>query len=304
MYFYEMNPDHLLSVRLINTARIQPPFVHNKRKTDEYIVYVIKKGKMYLAENNKKYTLVPGDFILLDLDYYHQGYKASECEYFYIHFRYENMIKRLHEENQTLTQLVLQSRNESLKSDPFSYCTLESDKVMIPKFYHFKNYSDFIKICCLLEEAAAHNRNHLDNYKWLCSIKVLEVFIETHRSYVSEILQSDSLGVPKSYSKVQELLEFLNTSFTEKITSTEIEKLTGCNFDYINRVFKKLTHKTIFSYLNTVRINHAKELISTTNMKVSEVGGAVGFSDLYYFSKVFKKAVGVPPSAYAKSVLK
>jgi YesN/AraC family two-component response regulator len=53
-----------------------------------------------------------------------------------------------------------------------------------------------------------------------------------------------------------------------------------------------------------VRINHAKELISTTSMKISEIGQAVGFADIYYFSKVFKKATGITPSDYAKGILK
>jgi YesN/AraC family two-component response regulator len=93
-------------------------------------------------------------------------------------------------------------------------------------------------------------------------------------------------------------LEYLNTEYARKITSHDIEEISGSNFDYINRIFKKMTHKTIFTYLNSVRINHAMELITTTNMKMSEVGQSVGFTDLYYFSKVFKKAVGVSPSNY------
>lgn len=301
---YQMHSGFLPKVRLMNSVAIQPPYIHNRRKGEEYIVYVIKKGKMFLTENHIKYTLIPGDFIVLDVEYVHEGYEASYCEYYYIHFRHENITRVEFMTTQDVTKAVIERRNDSLKSDPFSYTTLEKDLVYIPKYYHFNNYSEFLKICCLLDEASRHNNNTLENYKVLCSVKVLEAFIETYRSYVLYTIQNLTAGIPKSYRKVQELLEFLNTSYAEKITSASIAENSGCNFDYLNRVFKQITHKTIFVYLCDVRINHAKELITSTNMKLSEVGLAVGFSDLYYFSKVFKKATGISPSLFAKGVLK
>ncbi|MHB8129485.1 MAG: AraC family transcriptional regulator [Mobilitalea sp.] len=301
---YQLDTSQMLKIRLMNTATIMPPYVHNRRQADEYIIYVIQKGKMYLSENNTKYILAPGDFFMLDPEYIHEGYQASYCEYYYIHFRHEQIQKIEFASEQDKTMAIITKRNDSLKSDPFSYLSYDDDKILFPKYYHFSNYSDFIKVCCLLDEAAGHNVNPLEHYKLLCSCKILEVFIETYRSYVLYLTQNTSAGMPKSYRKVQELLSYLNTAYTEKITSQDIEEKAECNFDYINRIFKQLTHRTIFAYLNTVRINHAKELISTTNMKISEVGLEVGFADLYYFSKVFKKATGIAPSTFAKGMLK
>lgn len=301
MYF-ELNPRQVPKVRLMNTAVIQPPFVHNKRKADEYIIYVIKKGEMYLKENNREYLLQAGDFLLLDTDYFHEGYKTSYCEYYYIHFRQEEIKKVADTREEEYMKLILSRHNDSLKSDPFSYDTIEKDTLLLPKYYHFNSTADFIKVGCLLDEAIKHNKNHMDNYKIMCSLKVLEAFIETYRSYLMDTLQKSTSVMPKSYHKVQKLLEYLNTEYARKITSSDIEEVSGSNFDYINRIFKKMTHQTIFAYLNTVRINHATELITTTNMKMSEVGQSVGFIDLYYFSKVFKKAVGVSPANYNRSI--
>lgn len=301
---FQLDSNQMLHIRLMNSVTIQPPFIHNRRQANEYIIYIIKKGKMYLTENNVKYVLNPGDFFVLDPEYVHEGYQASYCEYYYIHFQHENIAKISFDTEQDLLMSIITKRNDFLKSDPFSYLSSEVNKLLFPKYYLFSNYSDFIKVCCLLDEAASHNNNPLDYYKLLCSLKVTEVLIETYRSFVLYKTQTMSTGMPKSYRKVQELLSFLNKEYVEKITSQDIEAKTECNFDYINRIFKQLTHKTIFAYLNSVRINHAKELISTTNMKLSEIGQAVGFADLYYFSKVFKKATGVSPSTYAKGVLK
>lgn len=301
---YEADYNEIIKVRLINSVAINPPYIHLKRKVNEYIIYVIKKGKMYIKENNVRYVLKQGDFFLLDSDYVHEGYKASECEYYYIHFQYGKLHKLEYNTEEELTLSILSKRNESLKSDPFSYDTNEQERVVFPKYFNFINYNDFIKVCCLLDEAAAHNKNPLDNYKLLCSLKVLEVLLETYRSYAISCTRCLTSKVPKSYSKVHIILNYININYADKITSKTIEEISASNFDYMNRIFKQFTGKTIFSYLNTVRIQQTKEMIATSTMTLSEIGQLAGFSDVYYFSKVFKKATGISPSMYAKGVLK
>ena len=83
-------------------------------------------------------------------------------------------------------------------------------------------------------------------------------------------------------------------------TYAVLEKEFGGNFDYMNRTFKKATGETIFRYLNRVRINHAKAMILNTPLKMSVIGSRVGFSDEYYFSRVFKKCTGKSPTEYAR----
>ncbi|HEY8528109.1 MAG TPA: helix-turn-helix domain-containing protein [Paenibacillaceae bacterium] len=53
---------------------------------------------------------------------------------------------------------------------------------------------------------------------------------------------------------------------------------------------------------NRVRINKAKELIQATHLGIGEIGYLVGISDPYYFSKLFKKMVGLPPMQHYKKV--
>ena len=99
---------------------------------------------------------------------------------------------------------------------------------------------------------------------------------------------------------VQNLLHYLNREYASDITGELLEKEFGGNFDYMNRVFRKTTGETIFRYLNRVRINHAKALILNSPWKMSVIGSRVGFSDEYYFSRVFKKYTGKSPTEYAR----
>ncbi len=106
----------------------------------------------------------------------------------------------------------------------------------------------------------------------------------------------------KSFIKVHALLDYIHENYAGKITSADIEQEFDCNYDYINRVFSKLTGYSIMRYVNLVRISHAKELIEATHLSFSEIGYLTGLDDPYYFSKVFKKYVGISPTEYYKRI--
>ena len=74
--------------------------------------------------------------------------------------------------------------------------------------------------------------------------------------------------------------------------------------DYMRRLFYAQIGQTPHEYLNNLRIKTAKKLLCSrkaSNYSVSEISAMVGFNDLSYFSRVFKKATGYPPGKYAES---
>ena len=96
--------------------------------------------------------------------------------------------------------------------------------------------------------------------------------------------------------------EHYKSHYSSKISSKTLEEMFEINFDYINRIFSEMTGQTIFSYLNMLRINQAKELIRTTNLSFTEIAYLVGIEDKYYFSRVFKRMVGMTPTEYYNSL--
>ena len=97
-------------------------------------------------------------------------------------------------------------------------------------------------------------------------------------------------------------MSWINSHYSSRISSKTLEEMFEVNFDYINRVFSEMTGQTIFSYLNMLRINQAKELIRTTNLSFTEIAYLVGIEDKYYFSRVFKRMVGMTPTEYYNSL--
>ena len=296
--YYEINGNALPQVRLVDRAVLEPPYVHKKRKAEEYILYVMTKGTLYLKENGKNYELQEGDVILLDPDFVHQGSQASNCEYYYVHFRHPQIRRK--REDAAFWQRCLQYRSESLQEDNDSWRCYRDSWLFLPKVVNLQKGSRYLKIVGLLENSMEHNTNQLENYKVSCSCRIMEALVEIAREAVSRNTMAQVPGVPASYRKVHLLLNYLNVHYREPVNSEIIEEMFSCNFDYLNRIFKKTIGRTIFVYLNEMRIHHARELLNTTSMKISAVGYRVGFSDESYFSKVFKKYTGMSPAQYEK----
>lgn len=296
--YYEINGNILPQIRLVDRAVLEPPYVHRTRQADEYILYIMKKGVLYLRENDENYELKSGDVILLDTDFVHQGIKASDCEYYYIHFRHPQVRRR--EEDEEFMETCLKLRSESLQQDSGSYERYQDCWLHFPKYSSLKNRNTYLQVLNLVQEAMEQNRNQMENYKIPCECKIMEALVEIAREAVSIKVLRKVPGIPQSYKKVHELLNYLNANFQREISGNLIEELFSSNFDYLNRIFKKSIGKTIFVYLNEMRIHHAKELLATTSMKVSAIGYRVGFHDEGYFSKVFKKHTGMSPGQYEK----
>lgn len=94
------------------------------------------------------------------------------------------------------------------------------------------------------------------------------------------------------------ITEFLNEHIEEQITLDMITKRFAINRNKLNALFVKHSSMTCMSYLQKLRIDLAKILLSKTEIPVSEVSARVGFADPNYFTKLFKKTTGVTPSKY------
>lgn len=79
---------------------------------------------------------------------------------------------------------------------------------------------------------------------------------------------------------------------------TEVAGLAGLNESYFSAKFKKEFGTNFSDYLKTVRMNHAKRLMETTNMKIYEVSQAVGYRSVEHFTRIFKAYTGVTPKQY------
>lgn len=92
--------------------------------------------------------------------------------------------------------------------------------------------------------------------------------------------------------------EYIDLNFRNKHCVDDAAKLYGCSRRRFQDIFKNNFDTTPNRYVTMCKVAKAKELLKTDYLSISEVSDMTGFSDVYYFSKVFKDVVGLSPKAW------
>lgn len=108
-------------------------------------------------------------------------------------------------------------------------------------------------------------------------------------------------GLYTDHPDVNRVIRYMLEHFRENISVKDLAKLASMNVDYLSTLFRRKTGQTPVSFLQNVRIGHAKQLLHYSEWSVAEIAAQTGFTDDAYFIKLFKREVGQTPSAYRKA---
>lgn len=99
---------------------------------------------------------------------------------------------------------------------------------------------------------------------------------------------------------VRQAMAYIHEHYAEAISRDDLARHLGMSGDYLTECFRTEVGMTPITYLNRYRINQAQTLLADREKSVTEIAMLVGFSDSGYFSRVFRRQVGVSPDAYRK----
>lgn len=94
--------------------------------------------------------------------------------------------------------------------------------------------------------------------------------------------------------------QYINENYNSMISLENVSSYIGFNPAYFSSMFKKATGQNFMEYVIEVRINNAKDQLVQTGDDVAEIAAKVGYSDLKYFSRIFKKLTNLTPSEYRR----
>lgn len=98
----------------------------------------------------------------------------------------------------------------------------------------------------------------------------------------------------------KELLSYLQQNYSRPISLQELSARFHLSEKYISRYFKENFHLNLSQYVNYLRLSHAKHLLETSALSVTEVALQSGFSNVSYFIRTFKKGFGMSPLQYRR----
>ena len=103
-------------------------------------------------------------------------------------------------------------------------------------------------------------------------------------------------------SQKSAIKKYIKENYKRDISAGDVAGILGYSDVYFSKIFKQLFDDTFINYLTKVRIDKAKVLLKDVSFNIKEVGASVGYTDSNYFTKVFKRSVGMSPSEYRGSV--
>ena len=151
-----------------------------------------------------------------------------------------------------------------------------------PAYDELKN--SFDRIAVLYDEA-------VPGYELALKALFLQVIFQL-LPYSRRMVSSDT-GTPSE--KLKQVLDYIELHAAETITVSELAKLCYFSDYHFMRFFKKHMNMTCVEYINNLRLEKAVELFEQGNTSVLDVSLSVGFHNLSYFHRAFKKKYGMTP---------
>ncbi|WP_055106297.1 response regulator transcription factor [Paenibacillus ihumii] len=238
--------------------------------------FFFDKGKLLTPETPESYrqaVSVSTDISLLD------GEKVSFRLYYLVDVGHAEAIHSLLDE--TAAQMVIQGKGETEIRDRFFYLANETLRKTSPRLWSESIYpgepTQFL--------AGIYNQR---------SIRDLVGYVAAVMERLARCADYTSRD-----NEMKRMLDFIDRHHYENLRLEMLAELFNYSSSYLGQLFKSHTGEYFNAYLDKVRIDKAKELL-TQGMKVYEVAEKVGYSNVNYFHNKFKKIEGQSPSSYQK----
>jgi len=135
-------------------------------------------------------------------------------------------------------------------------------------------------------------------YQELIICETFHQLSETFKDIVTLVIARIKGQNDASITIISDVVEYISQHYNEELTLDKLAVYVHVSNSYLSRLFKKKQEITISNYIQNIRLEQAKKLMNSTNLKTYEIAEKVGINDPVYFSKLFKKVEGLTPKEF------
>lgn len=284
MRYFLSNADYYLTYLSCGNLISRDGFLHHKRNLDINVLIMVKEGTLYISNGGVKYEVGPKQYILLNANSEHYGYKESsgKLSYLWVHFLFRDSVSMFTKENllnRHLDKIIENHLNSNYIIPEYGEISLTQKVPLL-----------FNQLLDLSRQEMIYSNRIIDYALSLLIMELSQEFIERHYKIKNNISPN-----------IARIMEWIKANYYKSITITEIASEFGYNPDYLSSLFRKTTGMTLINYINKTRIEISKSLIANYEVSIKEAAYSCGFSDEKYYMKTFKKLEGMTPSQYKKA---
>jgi len=277
IYVNEINP-HL---RYINKLQCDNQFFVGPRKIYDNQFLYVKKGKGIIKINNVEYEAKSGDLFYYGPTIIHEIIGDNEDPFLLMGICFDY----------TKNYRNIKFPIGSLEIEEFDNNKI-TEKTVFYDFNGFEpkiNIGGQIKLNILLDEMLYEFEQPRIYYENIIDGILIQWLTELIRYYV--------VKHHKKEVKFHKILEWINNNYSDtNLNNKNIADQFHYHPNYLNQLMKINTGISLHQYIINIRIQKALDLLMNTNMNIQEISKKIGYEDIHYFSRIFRKKVGSSPS--------
>ena len=127
-------------------------------------------------------------------------------------------------------------------------------------------------------------------------LKEMEAYYQQFFANIADVLHDN--GIYAIEDVIEKMKIYIQKNYNKNLTVEMLSSFFIMNRSYLSHLFKEKTGEKFVDYLNNIRIEKAKELLATSNKKMYQIAKLVGYDNVKYFFRVFKKKVGKTPEQW------
>lgn len=249
------------------------------------IIYIMK-GKMQLFIGGCSYIGEEGDIFFIEEGQIHGAYlleKEGVPEYYAV------LINK---------SILLTAESMHIVHEP-----LLNGKLSFPPFLQFgdENYSYFTEV--ILNIATELNTKK-SGYELVIKSYLYQLVVTLTRAYGCVATESPTKRVNRrKMEELRDVMMFVEEHYGEQFNLNDISRIARMSPYHFCRTFKKITGQTFIEYVNLCRIRKGEEMIMNSSLSITQIAHRVGFNNINYFNRVFKKYRLCSPSQLRKQTV-
>lgn len=232
-----------------------------KEGINEYILFYCVDGKGFIELDSSKFELTSKQFFCIPRNTRHLYYADSTDPWsiLWVHFKGENTIYYpLHD--QQVRELDNAKTNERLIFLFMQLITVIEQNYTLGNFIYTSN---------------------------LLSLILSEIYF-----------REKSSEIDKQNQYLTKVIRYMYENLDKELSLQDLADRMQLSKSYMNSIFKKYAHRSPVDFFIHLKMQQACKYFKMTDMRVFEVSNKLGYVDQYYFSRIFKKVIGVSPREY------
>ena len=266
-YVKRSERESLVQPELIYTGLLEdaPNWFNIQHSHDFCEILYVAGGAGEAILEGKKFRLAPGDLVVVNPGTLHEERSDAKAP---------------------LRLIFLAIRDFAVPGLPAGCLSQEKYRVLSCGEYQYK-------MDIYLRELLQETSSQIEFYQEISQGLVSALLVLVMR--LIRINPEDEAALSQECQKIK---EYLDQNFTSPITLDSLSETVYISKHYLSHLFKEQTGISPIKYLTSKRMEKACELLSETELPVSEVSKAVGYENPLYFSQVFKRIYGISPVKY------